>query len=61
MYKMAILFPTKNMHCAIAASRALLNGGVFNLLVLRIPLLLDMQMQIRDYVYMSYSLKSLKL
>ena len=58
---MGLLFPIKNMHCAIAASRALLNGGVFNLPVLRIPLLLDMQMRIRDYVYISYSLKNLKL
>lgn len=39
MYRMAILFPTKNMHCTIAASRALLNGGVFNIPVLRMPLL----------------------
>ena len=61
MYRMGLLFPIKNMHCAIAASRALLNGGVFNLPVLRIPLLLDMQMRIRDYVYISYSLKNLKL
>jgi hypothetical protein len=51
---MALLFPVKNMHCTIAASRALLAAGVFNLPLLRMPLLLDFQMRIRDYTHLSH-------
>ena len=51
-YRFATLLPIKNMHCTIAASRALLAGGVFNLPILRMPWLLDLQMRIRDYTFL---------
>ena len=51
-YRFATLFPIKGMHCTIAASRALLAGGVFNLPILRMPWLLDLQMRIRDYTFL---------
>ena len=52
-YRWASLVPIKGMHCTIAASRALLAGGVFNIPILRMPWLLDLQMRIRDYTYLS--------
>jgi len=48
------------MHCTIAASRALLSGGVFNIPILRTPMFLDLQMRIRDYAFMGYNLNNLK-
>ncbi len=59
-YKMALIMPLKNMHCTIAASRALLSGGVFNIPILRTPMFLDLQMRIRDYAFMGYNLNNLK-
>ena len=59
-YKMALITPLKNMHCTIAASRALLSGGVFNIPILRTPMFLDLQMRIRDYAFMGYNLNNLK-
>ena len=52
-YRYASLFSIKSMHCTIAASRSLLAGGVFNLPILRMPWLLDLQMRIRNYTYLS--------
>lgn len=57
---MALITPLKNMHCTIAASRALLSGGVFNIPILRTPMFLDLQMRIRDYAFMGYNLNNLK-
>jgi RHS repeat-associated protein len=47
-----------SMHCTIAASRALLRGGVFNIPFLRMPWTLDLQMRIRDYTHLSYFLNN---
>ena len=58
-YQMTSIFPRLqgSMHCTIAASRALLHGGVFNIPFLRMPALLDLQMRIRDYTYYSNYLR----
>lgn len=53
-YRMASFVPIKGMHCTIAASRALLRSGVFNLPIFRMPWTLDLQMRIRDYTYLSH-------
>lgn len=55
-YRLASFVPIKGMHCTIAASRALLAGGVFNIPILRMPWLLDLQMRIRNYTYLSGNL-----
>ena len=54
-YMMTTFFPRvqNSMHCTIAASRALLHGGVFNIPFMRMPPLLDLQMRIRDYTWYS--------
>ncbi|MFN8843478.1 MAG: RHS repeat-associated core domain-containing protein, partial [Chryseotalea sp.] len=46
-----------SMHCTIAASRALLKAGVFNIPFARMPGLLDLQMRMRDYTHLSYFIK----
>ena len=59
-YRFASVLPFgigKAMHCTIAGSRALFNGGVFNIPFLRMPALLDLQMRIRDYAYLGYMLQ----
>ncbi len=45
-----------SMHCTIAASKALFHAGVFNLPFLRLPPLLDLQMRIREFTFLSYNL-----
>jgi RHS repeat-associated protein len=56
-YRMGVFSPIKSMHCTVAASRALFSAGVFNLPIFRLPILLDFQMRVREYMYLSYSLK----
>lgn len=53
-YRMGSLIPGKGMHCTIAASKALLKSGVFNMPILRMPWTLDLQMRMRDYTYLSH-------
>ena len=57
-YRMGVFMPLKSMHCTIAASKALFSAGVFNLPIFRAPALLDFQMRIREYMYLSYSLQN---
>ncbi|MFO0451263.1 MAG: RHS repeat-associated core domain-containing protein, partial [Pseudomonadota bacterium] len=55
-YLFASFLPRQSMHCTIAGSRALLRAGVFNIPILRMPWMLDLQMRIRDYTHLSYVL-----
>lgn len=56
-YRLGFTGPfSKSFHCAVAASKALNHSGVFNIPIFRMPGLLNLQMSIRDYTFMSYTL-----